>query len=61
MVGWLHGLNGHEFEQALVDCEGQGCLQCCNPWGHKEPDTTEQLTNRKIGIVKSVPENTRPS
>ena len=61
MVGWLHWLNGHEFEQALVDGEGQGCLQCCNPWGHKEPDTTEQLTNRKIGIVKSVPENTRPS
>ena len=26
MVGWLHGLNGHEFEQALVDGEGQGSL-----------------------------------
>ena len=31
MVGWLHGLNGHEFEQVLGDSEGQGGLACCNP------------------------------
>ena len=24
MAGWHHGLNGHEFEQALGDGEGQG-------------------------------------
>ena len=24
MVGWHHQLNGHEFEQALRDGEGQG-------------------------------------
>jgi len=24
MVGWHHGLNGHEFEQTLGDGEGQG-------------------------------------
>ena len=41
MVGWHHGLNGHEFEQTLGDSEGQGSLACCSPWGHKEPDTTE--------------------
>ena len=23
--------------------DGQGSLVCCNPWGHKELDTTEQL------------------
>ena len=23
MVGWHHGLNGHEFEQTLGDSEGQ--------------------------------------
>ena len=28
MVGWHHRLNGHEFEQALGDCEGQGSLAC---------------------------------
>ena len=31
MVGWLHRLNGHEFEQALGDGEGQGSLVCCSP------------------------------
>ena len=43
MVGWHHGLNGHEFEQALGDGEGQGSLECCSPQGCKELDTTERL------------------
>ena len=43
MVGWHHWLNGHEFEQAPGDGEGQGSLVCCSPWGHKESDTTERL------------------
>ena len=43
MVGWHHRLNGHEFEQTLGDCEGQGSLECCSPWGRKESDTTERL------------------
>ena len=45
MVGWHHQLNGHEFEQALGDGEGQGSLVCCSPWGNKESDMTEQLNN----------------
>ena len=48
MVGWHHLLNGHEFEQALGDGEGQGSLLCCSPWGCKESDTTEQLNNNKV-------------
>ena len=40
VVGWHHWLNGHEFEQTLGDCEGQGILACCNPWDRKESDTT---------------------
>ena len=43
MVGWNHWLNGHEFEQALGDSEGQGSLVCCSLWGCKELDTTEWL------------------
>ena len=39
MVGWL---NGHEFEQAPGDGEGQGSLACCSPWGRRESDMTEQ-------------------
>ena len=42
MVGWHHRLNGHEFEQAPGDGEGQESLMCCSPWGCKESDTTEQ-------------------
>ena len=45
MVGWHHRLNGHEFEQAPGDGEGQGNLACCSPWGHRESDTTEWLHN----------------
>ena len=40
MAGWHHPLNGHEFEQALGDGEGQGGLACCRPWGCKELDMT---------------------
>ena len=29
MVGWHHWLNGHEFEQAPADGEGQGSLLTC--------------------------------
>ena len=45
MVGWHHRLNGHEFEQALEDDEGQGSLMCCSPQGHKESDMTEWLND----------------
>ena len=40
MVGWHHGLNGHEFEETQGDSEGQGSLACCSPSGHKEFGTT---------------------
>ena len=43
MVGWHHGLNGHEFEQAPGLGDGHGSLASCRPWGPKESDTTEQL------------------
>ena len=41
IVGWKDRLNGHEFEQALGDGEGQGRLACCSPWVPKESDTTK--------------------
>ena len=47
MVGWHHRLNGHEFEQAPGDGEGQGSLVCCSPWSHRNSDTTEWLNNNK--------------
>ena len=41
MVGWHQRLNGHEFEQAPRDGEGQGSLVCFSPWGRKELDMSE--------------------
>ena len=41
MVGWHHRLDGHEFEQAPGDGDGQGSLAWYRPWGCKELDTTE--------------------
>ena len=49
-VGYHHWLNGHEFEQALGDCEGQRSLVCCSPWGGKVRHewATEQLVLSRI-------------
>ena len=38
MVGWHLQLNGHEFEQALRDSEGQGSLARSSPWVRQESD-----------------------
>ena len=43
MAGWHHQLDGHEFEWTPGFGYGQGGLVCCDSWGHKESDTTEQL------------------
>ena len=40
MIGWHHRLHGHDFEQTLGYSDGQGSLECCSPWGHKESDMT---------------------
>ena len=43
MAGWHHRLNGHEFEQAPGVGDGQEGLECCDSWGRKASDMTEQL------------------
>ena len=40
MAGWHHQMNGHAFEQAPGDGEGQGSLVCYSPWGRKESNRT---------------------
>ena len=42
MVGWHHGLYGHEFEYIPVVDDGQ-VMACCSPQDHRELDTTELL------------------
>ena len=61
MAGWHYRLNGHEFEQAPGDDEGQGSLACYSPWSHKESDTvmTEQQpppdTQSQTNLAKLLP------
>ena len=44
--GWMAlKLNGHEFDRALGEGEGQRSLACCSPWSCKESDTNEWLNN----------------
>ena len=54
MAGCHHWLNGHEFEEALGDDEGQGSLACCSPWRPKDLDMTEQLNNNTNKSLNSV-------
>ena len=44
---WLDGIfNSVDMSLSkLRDSEGQGSLVCCSPWGPKELDVTQQLTN----------------
>ena len=46
---WLDGIINlmDEFEQTLGDVEGQGSLSFFSPWGSKESDMTEWLSNNK--------------
>ena len=53
MVGWHHRFDGHGFEKALGDDEGQGSLACYSPWGGKESETTEQLNNNNCCLYSS--------
>ena len=43
---WLDGITNSmdvSLSELLGVGDGQGDLACCNSWGHKESDTTEQL------------------
>ena len=54
-VRWYHQLSGHTLEQTPGDGAGQGSLACCGPWGCKESDTPERLSNRsKVSQVEAV-------
>ena len=43
MFRWHHPHIGHELGWTPGVGDGQGVLECCSPWDHKESDTTEQL------------------
>jgi len=43
MAGWHRWLDGCESEWTPGVGDGQGGLACCDSWGRKESNTTEQL------------------
>ena len=56
MAGWHHWLEGRESEWTPGVVDGQGGLACCDSWGRKESDTTEQLnwTELKVHVTYHV-------
>ena len=54
MAGWHHWLDGHEFEWTPGVGDGQESLACCDSWGRKELDTTEQLNWTDMTTPKTV-------
>ena len=53
MVGWHHRLDGHKFEQAPRDGDGQGRLVCCSLWGLKMSDMTERLNWTELNHLQT--------
>ena len=59
MVGWCHQLNGHEFDQAPGDGEGQGNLACCHPWQSQSQTWPSDWTPTKPFHQELWPRETR--
>ena len=58
MVGWHHWLNGHEFDQATGDGEGQESLVCCSPWGSEsQMRLSAWITTTKASLLAQVGKN----
>ena len=53
MVGWHYQLNGHEFDQAPGDGDGQGGLACCSPGGPQRI-THDWATEQQQWQLKSI-------
>ena len=53
-AGWHHWLDGHESEWTPGVGDGQGGLACCDSWGRKELDTTEQLNWTEVNTFSGI-------
>ena len=51
MAGWHHRLDELEFEWTPGVGARQGGLACCDSWGCKELDTTEQLNWTELNCI----------
>ena len=54
MAGWHHRLDGQEFVWTPGVGDGQGGLVCCNSWGRKESDMTDQLNWTDIYFISNM-------
>ena len=53
MMRWLDGItDSMDISLSLGIGDGQGGLACCDSWGCKESDTTEQLNWLELNISK---------
>jgi len=53
MAGWHHWLDGRESQWTPGVGDGHGGLACCDSWGRKESDTTEQLIWSEKTVCRS--------
>ena len=53
MAGWHYWLNGCDSEWTPGIGDGQGGLVCCDSWGRKELDMTEQLIWSDLTVVET--------
>ena len=59
MAGWPRWLDGRESEWTPGVGDGQGGLACCDSWGCKESDMTEQLIWSDLTLcLMTLPANT---
>ena len=54
MAGWHYLLDGRESEWTPGVGDGQGGLACCDSWGRKQSDTTEQLNWTELKCVLGI-------
>ena len=47
---WVDGIT--DSMDALGDSEGQGGRACCSPWGRRESDMTQQMSNTSWATVR---------
>ena len=60
MVEWHHWLNGHEFEPAPGDSEGQGSLASCSPWVSKSQTRLKRLSTYILSWVSDAIQPSHP-
>ena len=50
---WLDGVT-NSIDMSLGVGDGQGGLECCSPWGHKDLDTTEWLNSTELNLTDTL-------